>query len=298
MRRNAIDVRVKRRGEVAWTELDQGQDCQIQIRMASKGLPDETIGEVFIRGPNVTRGFYQDVELSRVSIDADGWLNTGDLGFMIDHELVITGRAKEIIFVNGQNYYPHDLEMVIQEALGIELGRVVACGVLDAKRQMEQLIIFVVFRGGLNEFAQQVAQIRKTINEQIGIVVHHVIPVKNIPKTTSGKLQRNALAKQYIQGEFAQQIQEIEKNKSMEHDLSIMTPPATTSLVTIQSLCEKIFPEKKIQPEDDLFEIGLSSLQLAELNEKLDELFPGKIDMTDLFDLTSLIKISNAIDTR
>src|SRR5205807_2074254 len=78
---------------------------------------------------NVTRGYYEDPEANAAAFTADGWLRTGDLGLVHGGELYISGRAKEIIFVNGQNYYPHDLEAIVQRVAGLELGKVVAAGV-------------------------------------------------------------------------------------------------------------------------------------------------------------------------
>ena len=92
-------------------------------------LPAGRIGHVHISGDNVTRGYFEDPQANAAAFTADGWLRTGDLGLMHGGDLYISGRAKEIIFVNGQNYYPHDLETIAQRAPGLELGKVVAAGV-------------------------------------------------------------------------------------------------------------------------------------------------------------------------
>jgi acyl-CoA synthetase (AMP-forming)/AMP-acid ligase II len=84
--------------------------CQVRIADdEDRELPPERIGNVHMRGDNVTRGYYEDPEVNAATFTADGWLRTGDLGLYHQGELYISGRAKEIIFVNGQNYYPHDL---------------------------------------------------------------------------------------------------------------------------------------------------------------------------------------------
>ena len=108
-------------------------------------------------------------------------------------ELYITGRAKEIIFVNGQNYYPHDLEAIAQRAAGLELGKVVVAGVRPRGAQTEQLVVFVLHRGDMEEFLPLATQVARLINEQTGLEVAAVVPVKRIPKTTSGKIQRHLL---------------------------------------------------------------------------------------------------------
>ena len=77
-----------------------------------KELPENHIGHILISGDNVTKGYFENPEANAKGFTADGWLRTGDLGMLRAGELFITGRAKEIIFVNGQNYYPHDIESI------------------------------------------------------------------------------------------------------------------------------------------------------------------------------------------
>ena len=76
-----------------------------------------------MQGDNVTRGYFENPEANAAAFTADGWLRTGDLGLFHDGELYISGRAKEIIFVNGQNYYPHDLEAIAQRVRGTRAGQ-------------------------------------------------------------------------------------------------------------------------------------------------------------------------------
>ena len=87
-----------------------------------------TIGRILIRGDNVSPGYYDDPELTRASRTDDGYLDTGDLGTLRDGELVVTGRIKEILFIAGQNHYPQDIDLVLAQHAGIELGRAAATG--------------------------------------------------------------------------------------------------------------------------------------------------------------------------
>ena len=120
------------------------------MRIAS--LPDGQVGHIHISGENVTRGYYENPEANSLALTADGWLRTGDLGVVYEGELYITGRAKEIIFVNGQNYYPQDLESIAQQVGALELGKVVAAGVRLPNAQTDHLVVFVLHRASLREF--------------------------------------------------------------------------------------------------------------------------------------------------
>lgn len=123
-----------------WVEFaDLGcpvKGCSVRI-CADQGcvLGENKVGNIEIYGENVTSGYYNNPEATLNTIRADGWLNTGDLGFLRNGRLIVTGRAKDVIFVNGQNYYAHDVERVSEQVEGIELGRVVACGVFNSVAQ-------------------------------------------------------------------------------------------------------------------------------------------------------------------
>jgi hypothetical protein len=115
-------------------------------------------------------------------------------------ELYITGRHKEILFVNGQNYYPHDLEAVALEGPGTELGKVVVSGVRPAGAEGDELVVFILHRGELAEFLPLARQVARRIGEHAGLEVSAVVPVRRIPKTTSGKVQRHLLEEEYLAG--------------------------------------------------------------------------------------------------
>ncbi len=162
-----------------------------------------------IRGPSVTRGYFGDPEATALAIDAEGWVDTGDLGVLHEGSLYITGRSKEIIFINGQNYYPYDLENIAQRAPGLDLNKVVAAGVAKPGAQGEELVVFVLHRGSLEEFLPTAAAVGRLINEHTGLEVAQVIPVKRIPKTTSGKVQRHLLEQAHVAGEFDAELTQL-----------------------------------------------------------------------------------------
>ena len=101
-------------------------------RLRRRRVAPEMVGRILIRGDNVSPGYYDDPELTAASRTADGFLDTGDLGTIRDGELVVTGRIKEILFVAGQNHYPQDIDLVLAQHAGIELGRAAAAGMRPA----------------------------------------------------------------------------------------------------------------------------------------------------------------------
>ena len=270
----------------------------VEVRVADEAgapLPNDTVGHVLIRGDNVTPGYYRDERLNREAFKVDGWLDTGDLGFIDEGELVISGRAKELIIVNGQNFHPHDLEVICEAVEGVELGKAVACGVREPAQTSDDLVIFVWFRGSLEAFLPKAMAIKHLITEQTGLEVRHVIPVRSIPKTTSGKVQRFALAEQYQQGDFAETAGALEQLMAA----SKKEARAGSSIEqTLLAICNSVIDERAVGVEDNLFEIGTSSLKLAQIHEQLEEHFPNTIEITDLFDYPTVAELAAYLEKR
>ncbi|HEY0803109.1 MAG TPA: non-ribosomal peptide synthetase, partial [Steroidobacteraceae bacterium] len=263
---------------------------------ARAGLPDETVGHILIRGASVTRGYFGDPEATAAAIDASGWVDTGDLGVIHEGALYIVGRAKEIIFVNGQNYYPYDIENIAQRAPGLELNKVVAAGVSKPGSQSEELVVFVLHRGEMAEFLPTANAVSRLINEHTGLEVAQVIPTKRIPKTTSGKVQRHILEQAYIEGEFDAELAQL---NALREARGGADRDAGAGLETrLLSLCEAALPGKRIDVNDNLFEIGASSLKLIEIHESIDRDFPGLIDLTELFDYPTIAQLAKHLEAK
>jgi len=263
--------------------------CQVRLTDdAGNVLSENRIGNVEMRGDNVTREYFENPEANAAAFTADGWIRTGDLGLFHDGELFISGRAKEIIFVNGQNYYPHDLEAIAQRVEGLELGKVVAAGVRPRDSQTEQLVVFVLHRGGMEEFLPIATQVARVINEQTGLEVGAVVPVKRIPKTTSGKIQRHLLEESYVDGEFDAELEELEALRAAERGGDVEAGSLNEIEDKLKTICDTALEGKRVGPNDNLFEIGASSLKLIEIHERIDHEYPGLVDLTELFDFPTI----------
>ena len=257
--------------------------------------PDQ-VGHLLIRGDNVTRGYFRNPEANAAAIDADGWLRTGDLALWHDGALYVTGRSKEIIFVNGQNYYPHDIEAVVQHEPGLELGKVAAAGVRNPHSPTDDLVLFVLHRSDMTSFLPVATRAVHLVNEHAGVEVARVVPVKRIPKTTSGKLQRTALAKAYEDGEFATEISEFDAAWQAAHG----TGRAAAGDVErrLKAIVDDALPGKHVDVDDNLFDVGASSLTLIQIHERIDELYPGLVDLTELFDYPTVSQLARHLEQK
>jgi len=299
----AIGAKAQRSEQSDLTSTLVGVGTEIphcKVRISSKEgevLPDGTVGHIHISGQNVTEEVIGD---DGTIFFEDSWVNTGDLGFVSEQGLFITGRYKEILFVNGQNYYPYDIEETLQQVDGFEhafeLGKVVVTGVTSDQNDLEQVLVFVLHKGKLEEFQEISSVVKTKVNEQYGIEVHHVVPIKKVPKTTSGKVQRSALAELYLSGEYDNVLQELASMKKVGVQVEESSDDEIVN--AIKKICMEALPDKTFSIEDSLLELGASSLSLVEIHTGLDELYPGKIEITDLVDHPTIADLANYIKSK
>ena len=215
---------------------------------------------------------------------------------IVTGETYITGRAKEILFVNGQNYYPHDLESVAQRAQGMELGKVVVAGVRPPGAETDQLVVFLLHRGDIAEFLPLAAEVTRLINEHTGLEVADVVPVKRIPKTTSGKIQRHLLEDNYLDGEFAAELAQIARLRSARSGAASQSTDAIEA--RLLRICNGVLASREVGADDNLFEIGASSLKLIEIHEQIDRDYPGLLDLTELFDHPTIAELARHLTSK
>ena len=163
---------------------------------AGHPLPEGKTGEIVLAGSSVMLGYYRQDVLTAETLRG-GWLHTGDLGCLLDGELFVCGRAKDVIIANGRKFHPQDLEWAVDDVDGVRRGRVVAFGVREPGCA-DRVVILVEPKGAAAEDAVAAA-IRRRISDLFGLYVDRVAcaPAGTITRTTSGKLQRAAAKSRY-----------------------------------------------------------------------------------------------------
>jgi acyl-CoA synthetase (AMP-forming)/AMP-acid ligase II/3-oxoacyl-(acyl-carrier-protein) synthase/acyl carrier protein len=249
---------------------------ETSIRIADEQgntLDEYMIGEIQIKGASVTSGYYNRDDLAETMF-VDGWLRTGDLGFMVDQSLVVSGRIKDILFIRGQNYFAHDLEEMIYDLGTIPRGNIVIVGQFNSRSQQEELLVFVRHKGDVEKFLPLRQSIIDRIQESLGIEVTHVIPIKSIPKTTSGKLQRFHLRNSYENGDYNQILDEIELSikKNYGYDRVIHFPRSELEKYLHQSWSDILnIQGDRISIDDEFFRLGGNSIKAYQLLDKIEE---------------------------
>jgi fatty-acyl-CoA synthase len=155
------------------------------------------VGELCFRGPSVTAGYWENPEATKAAF-RDGWLRTGDLGYLASGEVFVSGRLKDILIVNGRNYYPQAIEWLVDETPGVRRGSSVVF--TRPGPASEEIVVAVEARA--DDPASLKATIVTRVSEELQLSVADiaVVPPGTLPKTSSGKLQRRKTREQYLNG--------------------------------------------------------------------------------------------------
>lgn len=167
-----------------------------------KILEDREVGRVFIRGPSITPGYYSDEAASKAMFHGD-WMDTGDMGYLLNEQIVITGRAKDLIIINGRNIWPQDIEWAVETVDGVRQGGVAAFSIDDGSGER---IVVVAERRGMDEDALAALhrEVAKTIQIAAGAPAEIVLArPHSMVMTSSGKLSRAKVKLKYLNGAFA-----------------------------------------------------------------------------------------------
>ena len=170
-------------------------------------VPEGEIGQLQVRGPSVTSGYYANPDLNAEVFTADGWFNTGDLGRLRSGCLTITGRQKDILIVHGVNYYCHEVEAVVEEVDQVQVSFTAVCAVRSPGSDTDQVVVFfspATEASGDRELADLLGRIRQAVVGKTGLFPQFIVPVEaeEIPKTAIGKIQRSKLVEGFQAGEF------------------------------------------------------------------------------------------------
>jgi fatty-acyl-CoA synthase len=169
-------------------------------------LPERHVGELLLRGTSVTPGYYKREEAT-AALFRDGWLRTGDLGYLLGGELVICGRIKDVIIVGGRNVFPEDIERAVGALAGVRAGNVIAFG-MEGYKGKESVVVVAEVRVSDAPDEPSLASVREAIHhrtlEVCGLPPRDVMLVRpgTLPKTSSGKLQRAKCRDEYLTEEL------------------------------------------------------------------------------------------------
>jgi fatty-acyl-CoA synthase len=177
---------------------------EIEIRgPAGELLPDRGIGKVYVRGKSVMHSYFRDEESTRACLSSDGWLDTGDMGYMSNGYIFIVGRAKDMIIINGRNHWPQDIEWAVEQLPGFKSGDIAAFAITGPSGEETPAVLVHCRVSDMAERGRLRDEIRERVRAITGITpVVELVPPRTLPRTSSGKLSRTKARNLYLSGEI------------------------------------------------------------------------------------------------
>lgn len=180
------------------------RDMTVEIRGEDgRPLGEREIGKVHCRGASVMVGYFRDEAATRACLDGDGWLDTGDMGYMSNGYLYIVGRAKDMIIINGKNHWPQDIEWAVEQLPGFKAGDIAAFAITTPGGEETPAVLVQCRTSDPEERGKLKDLIRERVRAITGMnCVIELVPPRSLPRTSSGKLSRAKARNLYLSGEI------------------------------------------------------------------------------------------------
>jgi fatty-acyl-CoA synthase len=173
---------------------------EVEVRSATgEVVPERHIGVIHVRAPSVMSGYFNEPGITAETLSPDGWLNTGDIGYRVAESIMITGRSKDLIIINGRNIWPQDLEQLAEQQPNVRPGDALAFAV-PAADGADAAVIVVQYRDrDSDKRADLISTLQGLIHAEVGVDCHiELAPLHTLPRTSSGKLSRSKARQNYI----------------------------------------------------------------------------------------------------
>lgn len=279
------------------------------------------IGEIWLAGPHIAQGYWQRAEetlhtfQARLADEPDQrFLRTGDLGFLFNQELFITGRLKDLIIIRGQNHYPQDIEQTVEQSHpALRANSSAAFTSRQAESDEERLIIVQELeRQSQREDVAHITEvIRKAVAERHELQVHTIVLIKtgSIPKTSSGKIQRRSCQALFEAGELeiiSSETQQVAlhalhgKTFEQQHEELLLLAPNVQRTQLMAQLTNMLAQALKRDPasirkEQSLSTLGMDSLLMLELSQTIEQYWGVLLPLADLWEYPDIEILADSI---
>ena len=279
-----------------------------------KACEQDEVGEVWLSSNSVAHGYWDKSELTeeifKVSIKKDAcgeqYLRTGDLGFIHNGQLYITGRLKDVIIIHGRNYYPQDIERTVEKSHPMLRSSCSAAFSMTFNDEEHLTVVCEMersLRSSETDYVSICEMIEKAIEQEHELSVHTLvlIPAKSIPKTTSGKIRRKVV-KELLRTEELPYEYFWKQQQQNYREVHAYVPPTTEVEKELCSILEELLEQKQIGIHDDLFHLGADSITAAQLLGKIRAQYNIELSAEQVFDnanvsaLAKLLQVSEPIN--
>jgi acyl transferase domain-containing protein/acyl-CoA synthetase (AMP-forming)/AMP-acid ligase II/acyl carrier protein len=286
-----------------------GVDVVIVDPESGTACAPDAVGEIWLGGDSVARGYWRreaaTEETFRAALvsGAGPYLRTGDLGFVRDGQLFITGRLKDLVIIRGQNHYPQDIELSAEQSHPALRAGCSAAFSVDASGEEQLVLVAEVERTALRRLSvdEVVANIRQAVAEEHELQIHAIVLVKpaTVPKTSSGKIQRRACRAAFLSGEL-QIVAQWHGQASAEASLDA-PPPTQRSREAVRDWLiahlarAAAVPVGRVDPDEPFSRYGLDSLASVSLAEELQQWLGRPVPAGVAYDYPNINALATAL---
>lgn len=285
-----------------------GQDLRIVNPKTLRLCKENEVGEIWVAGKHVAAGYWQLDAKTKESFHAmtsdtqEGpFLRTGDLGYLReDGELFVTGRAKDVIIINGKNHYPQDIELTTEQSDPMIQPFSTAAFSIEENGEEQVVIATEIQRQHMRNTDLEVlaSTIAKSVSTLHEVSVHsvNILRPMSIPKTSSGKIQRHAAKQQYLNKELKTLI-EWEAHSSTHTEDRVIIAPETEPEEILVSIWKEVLETDQVCVTDDFFSLGGNSLIATQILSRIEDQFGIEMSFQDLFDVTNIKELAVRVET-
>ncbi len=267
----------------------------IRITDDNDALVNENIiGHIQIKGMNVTSGYFNDKYIN-ADLFCGEWLRTGDMGFIRDGRIVVTGRYKDIIFINGRNIYSNDIEEYIRNIPGFRYLQYAVCGISDVKTDTEKVILFVMSGESRQHLARMLSNLNSRLHKSFGFTLSSIVKVPELPLTPSGKIKRFKIRNDFIKGLLKDDIfPDNESFAVINMDLNL-EPQSPIEIILLEIFSE-VLGKPDLTRYDNFFELGGSSIGSTKVISRIRDEFKIDLSIAAIFEMQSVESLSSMLE--
>jgi acyl-CoA synthetase (AMP-forming)/AMP-acid ligase II/aryl carrier-like protein len=285
----------------------RGQRVAIVDPRSRRELPPGHVGEIWVSGSNVAVGYWRRPEQSQATFNAytaagsGPFLRTGDVGFVHEGELYISGRLKEVIIIHGRNHYPQDIEQTAERSHEAVARYGCVAFSIDGQGRERLVVVCEVARPNRFDLDEVSRAIRFAVLQFHDLLAETVVLIRRgtIPKTTSGKIQRFACRQQFLDG----QLQELHIHNARgaldaAHVPQAYVAPRTPTEAILSQTWAETLDLPRVSVYDNFLDLGGHSLLAAQLVNRLAGQLQVEIGLSDLFERPTIAALAELIDFR
>jgi fatty-acyl-CoA synthase len=248
-------------------------------------VAERNVGEVVVKSPALMNGYLGDSEGTK-EVLSDGWLRTGDLGYLADGHLFVTGRIKDVVIVDGANYHAADIERVVTTVPGVRKG---GCVAIPVRREGSEKLGVIAETGvDPSDYVAEKRAIQAVVVAETGIspALVALVPPNSIPRTTSGKLQRAEARTMYEEGRLPGTAQPRASSSESLNETE----------AKIAGIWERVLGVVRVEPNDDFFELGGTSLQAVRVVTEIESSIGVVLPLSVLVMSPTLRELAASVD--